>query len=310
MKKDFLSITDLSNREVYHLVESAVYLKERRYFNILENKTLALLFEKPSLRTRVSFELAAKELGGNAIYLSPAEVGLGKREPVADVARVLSRYADIIAARTFSHQTNIELAKWASVPVINALDNSEHPCQALADMLTILEHKSGFKGVTIAYIGDGNNVAASLMLAATALGANFRIAAPAGYNIHHELWEKGLEYAENNNCELVWTKDVKEAAQDADVLYTDVWVSMGQEEEGENRRRTFKNYQVNEKLLRICASDAIIMHPLPAHYGDEVPKDFLNHAQSVVFDQAENRLHVQKAILLHLLGALGMGINA
>ena len=177
-------------------------------------------------------------------------------------------------------------------------------------MLTILEHKGRLKGVTIAYIGDGNNVAASLMLAATALGANFRIAAPSGYNIRQELWEKGLEYADNNNCELVWTKDVKEAARGADVLYTDVWISMGQEEESENKRRIFKDYQINEKLLRIYAPDAIIMHPLPAHYGDEVAKGFLNHTQSVVFDQAENRLHAQKAVLLHLLGALGMGLNA
>ena len=310
MKKDFLSIADFSSEEVAHLMENAAYLKERRYLNILENKTLALVFEKPSLRTRVSFELAAKELGGNAIYLSPPEIGLGKRESIVDVARVLSRYVDIIAARTFSHQTNLELAKWASVPIINALDDDEHPCQALADMLTIWEHKGGFKGVTIAYVGDGNNVAASLMLAATALGTNFRIAAPLGYNIRQELWEKGLEYADNNNCELIWTKDIKEAVKGADVLYTDVWVSMGQEEEAENRRSIFKDYQINEKLLHICAPDAIIMHPLPAHYGDEVPEGFLNHRQSVVFDQAENRLPVQKAVLLHLLGALGVGLNA
>lgn len=309
MKKDLLSIADLSNEDVWHLIENAAYLKERRYFNILENKTLALIFEKPSLRTRVSFELAIKELGGHAIYLSPSEIGIGKREPVADVARVLARYADIIAARTFSHQTNLELARWASVPVINALDDDEHPCQALADMLTVWEHKGNFKGITIAYIGDGNNVAASLMLAATALGANFRIASPQGHHIRQELWDKGLEYAENNNCELLWTEDVSEAAQQADVLYTDVWISMGQEEETEKRRQIFKNYQINEQLLRLAAPDAIVMHPLPAHYGDEVPPGFLDHAQSVVFEQAENRLHAQKAVLLYLLGALEISLG-
>ena len=310
MKKDLLSITNLSNEEVLHLIESAVYLKQRRYVNTLENKTLALVFEKPSLRTRLSFELAAKELGGNAIYLSPAEIGMGQREPVADVARVLSRFVDIIAARTFSHQTNIDLGKWASVPVINALDDEEHPCQALADMLTILEHKGAFKGINIAYIGDGNNVATSLMLSASALGANFRIASPKGYNIKREPWDKGLENAETNNAELLWTESTAEAAANADVLYTDVWISMGQEQETDRRRKLFKNYQINDRLLRLAAPDAIIMHPLPAHYGDEVPSGFLDHQQSVAFDQAENRLHVQKAVLLHLLGALGMGLGA
>ncbi len=303
--KDLLSISDLSVEEILSLISDAVDIKAKGWFSLLDRKVLALIFEKPSLRTRVSFEVAMHQLGGQAIYLSPAEVGLGKREPVSDVARVLSRYVDAIAARTFSHQTLEILASYSSVPVINALSDLEHPCQALADLLTIYEKKGELIGLTIAYVGDGNNVAHSLMLAASLTGMNFRIASPAGYTVQDGILHLAQEYANESSAEIFCTEEPRLAVSGADVIYTDVWTSMGQEAEAETRRQIFTSYQVHSGLFSLANEDAIFMHPLPVHHGEEVSEDILGSPQSVVFDQAENRLHIQKALLAQMLGGLG-----
>jgi len=302
--KNLLSISDLGSEDIHLLIRDAVSLKTGGWLSLLSGKTLAIMFEKPSLRTRVSFELAMRQLGGETIYLSPAEVGLGKREPVADVARVLSRYVSAITARTFSHQTLEVLADYADIPVINALSDREHPCQALADLLTIYEQKGGLEGLTVAYIGDGNNVAYSLMLAAALVGVNFRIASPAGYRVQADMLSLVQSYALDSGAEIVCTDEPEVAASGADVVYTDVWTSMGQEAEAEERSKAFAAYQVNEALMSLAKGDAILMHPLPAHRGDEVSGTVLDSPQSVVFDQAENRLHVQKALLAMMLGGL------
>ena len=265
---------------------------------------LALVFEKPSLRTRVSFEMAMRQLGGNTIYLSPAEVGLGERESVSDVARVLSRYVDAIAARTFSHQTLQALASYSGVPVINALSDLEHPCQALADLFTIYEKKGELGGLTLAYVGDGNNVAHSLLLAASLMGMNFRIASPAGYAVQDGILHQAKDYAAGSGAEIFCTEEPRQAVSGADVVYTDVWTSMGQEKEADQRRQIFADYQVNSELLSLAREDAILMHPLPAHYGEEVTENILDSPQSVVLDQAENRLYLQKALLAGMLGGL------
>jgi ornithine carbamoyltransferase len=262
------------------------------------------MFQKPSLRTRVSFELAMRQLGGQTVYLSPAEVGLGQRESVADVARVLSRYVDAMAVRTFSHQVLEELAGYASVPVINALSDWEHPCQALADLLTIVEKRGDLSGLTLAYIGDGNNVARSLMLAAALSGMNFSIASPAGYAIDDETLNLAQSNAVGTGGEILATEDPRQAVTGADVIYTDVWTSMGQEAESEARRQIFAGYQVNAELISLAREDAILMHPLPAHHGEEVAEGILDSPRSVIFDQAENRLHLQKALLAAILGGL------
>ena len=269
---------------------------------LLAGKTLALLFEKPSLRTRVSFDVGMRQLGGDCIYVSPAEVGLGTREPVEDVARVLSRYVDCIAARTFAQETVEQLARWADVPVINALSEGEHPCQALADLLTILEHKGRLEGVSLAYIGDGNNVARSLALAAGMMGMEFRIASPEGYELDETTVSRAEELARGSGGGIVCVREAKEAAAGADVVYTDVWASMGQEEEATQRREAFAGYQVDAKLMSLAAPEAIFMHDLPAHRGEEVSAEVIEGAQSVVFDQAENRLHAQKGALALILG--------
>ena len=302
--KDLLSISDLSSKDIRLLISNAVDMKAAGWLSSLSGKTLALLFEKPSLRTRVSFEVAMRQLGGQAIYLSPAEVGLGKRESVSDVARVLSRYVDVIAARTFSHQTLEILASYSGVPVINALSDLEHPCQALADLLTIYEKKGGMDGLTLAFIGDGNNVAHSLLLAASLMGMNFRIASPAGYRVQDKILHLAQEYAVGSGAEIFCTEEPRLAVSGADVVYTDVWASMGQEAEAQERRRVFANYQVNSKLLSVAKEDAIFMHDLPAHRGEEVAEGLLDSPQSVVFDQAENRMHMQKALLAEILGGL------
>ena len=302
--KDLLSISDLESHEIRLLLSDAAALKAEPRQNTLAGKTLALLFEKPSLRTRVSFELAMKQLGGEAIYLSPAEVGLGKRESIADVARVLSRYVDALAVRTFSQGTLQELAQWASVPVINALSDVEHPCQALADLLTIFEHKGEFPGLKLAYIGDGNNVAVSLALAAASVGLNFTIATPKGYELPLEVTRQVLDLAAANDCVFDAVTRPEDAVRGADVVYTDVWVSMGQEADDEIRLKAFAGYQVDEALMAKAKPNAIFMHPLPAHYGQEVVEGLIDGPQSVVFDQAENRLHAQKALLADILGGL------
>jgi len=279
-------------------------MKAEGWLSLLSGKTLSLLFEKPSLRTRVSFEVAMRQLGGQVIYLSQAEVGLGKRESVPDVARVLSRYVDAIVARTFSHQTLEILASYSGVPVINALSDLEHPCQALADLFTIYERKGELKGLTLAFVGDGNNVAHSLLLAASLTGMNFRIASPTDYRVQDRVLHLAQGYAMDSGAEIFCAEEPRLAVSEADVVYTDVWTSMGQETEAEQRRQIFANYQVNSELLSLAREDAILMHPLPAHYGEEVAEGILDSPQSVVFDQAENRLHLQKALLMHILGGL------
>ncbi len=300
--RSLLSISDLSGDEILSLIHNAVESKNDMWIETLRHKSLAILFEKQSARTRVSFDLAMNQLGGYAIYLSQAEVGLGTRESVPDVARVLGHYVDAIAARTYSHQTIETLAEYAGVPVINALSDYEHPCQALADLLTIYEKKGDLKGITLAFIGDGNNIANSLILASSLTGINFRIASPEGYTLIEEIREKAARYALASGAEILLTTSPDEAVSGADVVYTDVWASMGQEAEAEERRKVFKNYQVNRRLMILAKKDAIFMHDLPAHRGEEVTDEIMESPQSVVFDQAENRLHAQKALLVKLLG--------
>jgi ornithine carbamoyltransferase len=302
--KDLLSVADLSALDIQELISDAVEIKAKGWNNILKGKTLALLFEKPSLRTRASFEMAMRQLGGQVIYFSPNEVGLGNREPTPDVARVLSRYVDAIAARTFHQQTLDTLAVYADIPVINALSDIEHPCQALADLLTIYEKKGDLAGLNLTYIGDGNNVASSLLLAAALSGINFTIASPPNYRLPPRICELAQDFADNSKSRVDFLEDPAAAIKDADVIYTDVWVSMGQEEDADKRRHDFAEYQLNEKLLALAKENAIIMHPLPAHYGEEVAEGILDHPASVVFDQAENRLHIQKALLAEILGGL------
>jgi ornithine carbamoyltransferase len=301
MKKDLLSIADLNRKEVEHLIKQAWCMKKEGETTLLSGRTLALLFEKPSLRTRVSFEMAMYQLGGHCIYLSPEEVGLGKRELGADVARVLSRYVDGIAARTFSQETLQILAGYSSVPVINALSDLEHPCQALSDLLTIYEKKGKLSGLTLAFIGDGNNVANSLLLAAALTGMNFHLASPPGYEIEEAILNQGKKFAIQSGSQILLTTDSHVAAKGADVIYTDVWVSMGQEAEAKKRRRAFSGYQVDNELLNLAKRDVLFMHPLPAHHGEEISAGLLDDPRSVVFDQAENRLHLQKALLVKLL---------
>jgi len=279
-------------------------MKTEGWLSLLDRKILALIFEKPSLRTRVSFEVAMRQLGGNTIYLSPNEIGLGKRESVSDVARVISHYVDAIAARTFSHQTLAILASYSRVPVINALSDVEHPCQALADLLTIYEKKGRLNDLTLAFVGDGNNVAHSLLLAASLMGMNFRIASPPGYTVQDRILHLAQDYATSSGAEIFCTQEPRLAVSGADIVYTDVWTSMGQEAEIERRRQIFAGYQVNDELLSLASEDAILMHPLPAHYGEEVAEGILDSPQSAAFDQAENRMHLQKALLARMLGGL------
>jgi ornithine carbamoyltransferase len=301
--KHLLSIADLTSQEILGLVQSGVRLKKEPATHVLAGKSVALLFEKPSLRTKVSFDVAVHELGGHPIYLGREEIGMGSREPVADVARILSGYVSALVVRTFAQSTLDTLAHHASVPVINALSDDEHPCQALADLLTIHEKKGGLNGINIAYIGDGNNVAISLALAAASVGANFAIASPLGYRLPDAVIEEARARAKANGGGMTLTESPQEAATDADVIYTDVWVSMGQEEETERRRRAFEAYQVDDALLALTRNGALFMHPLPAHPGEEISEGLLEHPKSVVFDQAENRLHIQKAILAEILGS-------
>jgi ornithine carbamoyltransferase len=303
--RNLVSITDISPRELDGVLETAMGLKDRGRHSILAGKTLALVFEKPSLRTRVSFHVAMRHLGGDCIYLSPPEVGLGDRETPADVARVLSRYVDCIAARTFRTETITEIAQWASIPVINALSDGEHPCQALADLLTVREMKGGLKGITLAFIGDGNNVANSLSLGAAMSGMHFRIASPEGYEMPADVSRQAEDLAATSGGSFQAMHDPAEAVADADVVYTDVWASMGQEHEAAQRKEYFAAYKVDAKLMARAKNDAIFMHDLPAHRGDEVTDEVIDGPQSVVFDQAENRLHAQKALLALILGEEG-----
>lgn len=301
MKKDLLSVADLDRAQAEELIEQALVMKQGGMRCLLPWRSVALLFEKPSLRTRVSFDVAVAQLGGHCLYLSPQEVGLGQREPVSDVARVLSRYVDCIVARVFSHDTLVALAQSATISVINALSDLEHPCQALADFLTIRERKGGLAGVRLAYVGDGNNVARSLALLSAMMGVNFTIASPRGYELDAATASIARRMAAATASRIVLTEDPVEAVEAADVVYTDTWTSMGQEAESAIRREAFARFQVNSALMAHAHQDALFMHCLPAHHGEEVTSDVLNGESSVVFDQAENRLHVQKAILAQIL---------
>ena len=299
--KHLLSIADLTPDEVEGLVLSALKMKGEPPKPILQGKTVALLFEKPSLRTKVSFNVAINQLGGHCVYLGSEEVGLGKREPVKDVARTISRYVSALVVRTFDQSILETLARYASVPVINALSDQEHPCQALGDLLTIREKKGRLSSVSIAFMGDGNNVATSLALAAASVGADFIIASPTGHEVPEETWSEAQRRANLKGVRLHQSGSPAEAVRDADVVYTDVWTSMGREGEADRRRRDFTGYQVNPSLLELAKPDAIVMHDLPAHRGEEISDEALEGPQSVVFDQAENRLHAQKAVLAELL---------
>ena len=299
--RDLLSITDLTPDELEMLMRTALSMKRDGSPPLLEGKTAALLFEKPSLRTRVSFEVGMKQLGGSAIYLSQAEVGLGQREPVADVARVLSRYVAGIVARTYAQQTLVDLAEHAGVPVVNALSDDEHPCQALADLLTVREAKGRIAGVRIAFIGDGNNVSSSLAIACALAGAEFVIASPQDYALTPEVIDSARQWARRTGGAIETLMRPEEAAKDADVVYTDVWTSMGQESERRARLEAFQGYQVNGELMALAKPDAIFMHDLPAHRGEETTDAVIEGPQSVVFQQAENRLHAQKALLAAIM---------
>ncbi len=301
MKRNLLSISDLDGREIAQLIERSMLKKQVRREDALSGMTLALIFEKPSLRTKVSFDLAMYQMGGHAVYLSPDEVGLGRRESVSDVSRVLGRYFDGIAARTFHHETLLTLAAHSSAPVINALSDLEHPCQALSDLLTIYEKKGKLSGLTVAFVGDGNNVANSLFLAAMLTGVNFNIASPPGYEINQGILKSGQEFAASSGSRIKLTDAPDEAVKGADVVYTDVWVSMGYEEEAAQRRQVFSAYRVDEELLDLAKADVLFMHPLPAHQGEEISNNLLEDPRSVVFDQAENRLHLQKSLLAMML---------
>jgi ornithine carbamoyltransferase len=302
MKKDLISIHDLSATEIDNIFKLTSELKNKPDPELLKGKSLALIFEKPSTRTRVSFEVGMFQLGGNTVHLSPRAVQLGEREAISDVARTLDRYVDGVMLRTFAHKNLLEFSKFSSVPVINGLTDLLHPCQALTDIFTVLEKKQNLKGIKFAYVGDGNNVCHSLMLAAAKVGMNLTIATPAGFEPKAEIIKLAFADAKESGVEITILNDPVIAAKDADVLYTDVWASMGQEKEGAKRKKKFKAFQVNAKMVGLAKKDVIIMHCLPAHRGDEITADVFESANSVVFDQAENRLHVQKAILAYLLG--------
>lgn len=304
--KDFLAIADYSAEELQGLIDSAVNLKKQYQDGgnkpILKDKMLAMVFQKPSLRTRVSFDMAMRHVGGDAICLSPAEIGLGKRESIADVARVLSGYVDAIMARVFAHEHVIELAKWADVPVINGLSDYNHPCQGLADALTIYEKFGKLDGLKVTYVGDGNNVAVSLMHVCAKLGANFVIANPPGFDMSEEAIDEAHEFAKKSGSKIELMENAHNAVKNADVIYTDTWTSMGEEEEAKKREEVFPPYQVNENLVGEANNNVIVMHCLPAHRGQEITDEVADGPHSVLFPQAHNRLHAQKALLVHLLG--------
>lgn len=306
MKKDLISIVDIKD-ELPEIIDLALEMKrrqqmgEREMQQVLKNRSLAMIFEKPSTRTRVSFEVAMTQLGGHALYLSPRDMQLGRGETIADTAKVLSRYVDAIVYRAYKHEMVVELAENATVPVINALDDLEHPCQIVADLMTIKEKKGELRGLKLAYVGDGNNVANSLMLGAAIMGMDFYIACPEGYEPNKDLTGLAKKIANETGSKIVITHDPVEAVQDADVVYTDVWVSMGDEAEKEKRLKVFKPYQVNAELVKHAKQNYIFMHCLPAHRGLEVTDEVIDSRNSVVFDEAENRLHAQKAILVRII---------
>lgn len=302
--KHFLDVSDYSPAEIQDILNLAIKLKQEYFAGgnkpLFKGKVLALIFQKPSLRTRVSFEMAMRHMGGDGLYLSPAEIGLGKRESIADVSRVLSGYVQAMMARVFEHDQVVELAKWASVPVINGLSDFSHPCQAMADAQTIIEKFGSLKGLTISYIGDGNNVAVSLMHIAVMLGANFNIANPEGYDMPKAAQQTGAKLAQVSGAKISYLRDPHEAVKGAHVIYTDTWTSMGQEEETARREAVFPPYQVNAVLVGQADKEVIVMHCLPAHRNHELTDDVADGPHSVIFPQAHNRLHAQKAVLARL----------
>jgi ornithine carbamoyltransferase len=304
MKKDLVSIKDLSTKEIEDIFALTEQLKKNKakFSKVLAGKTLALIFQKPSNRTRVSFSVGMYQLGGNSIYLAPNEINLGVRETVEDVAKTLSRYVDGIVLRTFAHKNVEELAKFATVPVINGLSDFSHPCQALADVYTVKEKLKILKGTTLAYVGDGNNVCHSLLFACAKVGMNLNVGCPKGYEPDKLAMEDSKAIAAKTGSSINLFNDPFEAASGADVLYTDVWASMGQEEEAQIRKQVFKDYQINKNLVNLAKKNCLIMHCLPAHRGEEITDEAMDSPNSVVFDEAENRMHVQKAILIKLLG--------
>jgi ornithine carbamoyltransferase len=306
MMRHFLSIHDTSSKELDELLTLATQLKTEWQSGgnqpLLAGKVLAMVFQKPSLRTRVSFDMGMRHLGGDALYLSPNEIGLGKRESIADVSRVLSGYVDGIMARVFDHEHILELARYATVPVINGLSDFNHPCQALADVLTILEHFGNFDDLNVTFIGDGNNVATSLLFACAQLGMNFTIASPEGYDLPKDVIAKAKGIAHETGISIKSERDPREAVKNAQVIYTDTWASMGQEEEMEQRELVFKPYQVNAGLVSQADPAAIVLHCLPAHRGQEITDEVADGPHSKLFPQAENRMHAQKAILATLMG--------
>ncbi|MFZ3151384.1 MAG: ornithine carbamoyltransferase [Anaerolineaceae bacterium] len=305
MHKDFLDIIEYTPGELQALLDLAVHLKTEYQKGgnepVLKGKVLAMIFQKPSLRTRVSFDMAMRHLGGDALYLSPSEIGLGKRESIADIARVLSGYVHGIMARVFEHQHVLELARWADIPVINGLSDYSHPCQALADALTIYENFGQLKGLNVTYVGDGNNVAVSLMQISAKLGTNFTIANPEGYSMPESAISTTQKIADESGSKLTFLSDPHEAVKNAQVIYTDTWTSMGQEEEAALREKIFPPYQVNSQLVSEASPDVIVMHCLPAHRNHELMDDVADGPHSRIFPQAHNRLHAQKAIVYTLM---------
>ncbi len=303
--KHFLSIADLSPDELHNLLDLALSLKQEWQNGgnvpVLQGKSLALVFQKPSLRTRVSFEMGMVHLGGHALYLSPNEIKMGGRESVADVARVLSGYVDGIMARVFEHEHILHLAEFGSVPIINGLSDYNHPAQALADIFTVLEAKKKLEGLKMAYVGDGNNVARSLLFACMKVGMHFTIATPPNYTLNKEDYDLGQQFS-TAGASIEVHEDPNKAVADADIIYTDVWTSMGQEEETAVRLKVFPPYQVNQQMVSRAKPDCLVMHCLPAHRGEEITDEVADGPNSVLFPQAENRMHAQKAILVELMG--------
>jgi ornithine carbamoyltransferase len=303
--RHFIDLHEWSSKDLWRILQLAVHLKAEWQSGgnrpVLGGKTLGMIFQKPSLRTRVSFDVAMQHLGGHAVTLGPDEIGLGKRESIADIARVMSGYVQVIAARVFSHAHLTEMAHWARVPVINMLSDDSHPCQAMADVLTLYEHFGHLQGLKVAFIGDGNNVAASMLEAAAHFGMHFTIATPKGYELPAKVWERIKNVAEASGATFHAFNDPYHAVDNAHVIYTDTWVSMGQEKETEQRRAIMQPYQVNRHLLEGADRSVVVLHCLPAHRNDEITDEVADGPHSLLFPQAENRLHIQKAILVELL---------
>jgi len=303
--KDFISMLNADRLFIENIIHLSTFLKEKQkkgeLYRPLDGFTAALIFEKPSTRTRVSFEVGVYQLGGHGVYMDTKGSQLGRGEPIKDTARVLSRYVDLIVIRTYGQERVLELAKYSDVPVINALTDEEHPCQVLADIFTIWEYKRELKGLKVAYVGDGNNMCNSWLIGAAYMGMKFYAATPKGFEPLESYVEKAKEIAKETGAEIVVTNDPIEAVKDADVIYTDVWASMGQEEESEKRKEIFMPYQVNSELVKHAKNDFLFMHCLPAHRGEEVTDEIIESERSIVWDQAENRLHTQKALILKLV---------